>query len=480
MKNKIALKLTIYFSAALFLFSAIIGVLFITIFRNHTIDEHRVDMETRAETIAAALADYMTVGTLSGDGSGKGSGAGGYGVYLKLIDEIAGTSVWVVDENLNLITGDAITGNQFSYADLPVDAAKVVSEVFQGSTTFSEGFSDLLSAPTLTVGTPITVNAKIIGAVLMHSPVEGLTNSITQGISILVISLLVALIISVLLSIYLAFKFTKPLKKMRTSTALLASGEYHSKTNITQNDEIGELAQSIDILSSKLDEARKQTDALDKLRRDFVANISHELRTPVTVLRGSLEALCDGVITAPNQVKNYHRQMLNESLSLQRLVNDLLDLSRLQNPDFKIEMAQLNLYDVLADVVRSAALMSSEKNITVHFSSDSHAVMYSGDYGRLRQMFLIILDNALKFSPSNSAVNVVLDGNTVRISDQGSGIPHEDLPYIFDRFYKVKSETNKAGSGLGLAIAKQIADRHQIKIVVNSESASGTSFIFVI
>lgn len=480
MKNKIALKLTLYFSAALFLFAVIIGVLFITIFRDHTIDEHRNDMEERAETIAAALSDYMGASNGAIFGKGSGSGMGGFGVYLRMIDDIAGTSVWLVDENLNLITSGLTTGKDYSYADLPADAEKVVGAVFQGATTFSEGFSSLLNTPTLTVGTPITANGKIIGAVLMHSPVEGIDDSITQGIWILIYSVLAALAIAVLLSVFLALKFTKPLNKMKQSTAQLASGDYRAKTNITQNDEIGELAKSIDTLSVKLEDARRQTEKLDTLRRDFVANISHELRTPVTVLRGSLEALCDEVITDPERVKMYHRQMLSESLTLQRLVNDLLDLSRLQNSDFKIVMDKLNIYDVLTDVVRSASQIASEKNITVKFDSDTQVLPFNGDYDRLRQMFLIVLDNAVKFSPTDSTLSVVMKDSVIKITDHGCGIPPEDLPYVFDRFYKVKSEDNKTGSGLGLAIAKQIADRHGIRLEVSSELYAGTEFIFYI
>ena len=247
-----------------------------------------------------------------------------------------------------------MSGDSYNYADLPEDASLVVKEVFSGSTTFSEGFSALLSTPTLTVGTPIEVNGQVVGAVLLHSPVEGVYDATMQGVGILAISTLAALFLAVILSVFLALTFTKPLNKMKNAALLLAEGNYTVKTDVRQKDEIGELATAIDILSEKLLDAKRESNKLDMLRRDFVANISHELKTPVTVIRGSLEALCDEVVTDPEQVKNYHRQMLSESVSLQRLVNDLLDLSRLQNTDFKIEMQKQNLCDILSDAVRSA------------------------------------------------------------------------------------------------------------------------------
>ena len=476
MKNKIAFKLTMYFSAALLLFSIIIGSVFMTLFRNHTMELQKADLQKRAVTMAGTLSEYMS-GTNSGMGM-MGGGQGGYGAYLRFLDKIAMTDVWVVDENLQLITAGHMANQQYHYADLPQDAAAVVKEVFQGKTTFSQGFSNLLNAPTLTVGTPIQSEGKVVGALLLHSPVEGMNEAVTQGFGILAASISAALVLSILLSVVLAVAFTKPLKKMKNSAIQLADGDYSAKTGVRQKDEIGELASVIDSLSERLDLASRESERLDKLRRDFVANISHELRTPVTVIRGSLEALCDHVVTDPEQINSYHRQMLNESIFLQRLVNDLLDLSRLQNADFKIEMQQISLCDVLGDAVRSAQHMAQQKRITIRQEQDAQACVVLGDYGRLRQMFLIILDNAVKFSPFNGVVTVSLKDKTVSIKDNGIGIASEDLPYIFDRFYQVKSEDNKTGTGLGLAIAKQIADRHKVHVLVNSSQNSGTEFQF--
>ncbi len=421
---------------------------------------------------------------MSGTKTGPGNngmmhgGQAGYGVYLRLIDEIAMTDVWIVDENLQLITAGHMSQPAYLYADLPPDAESVVKEVFSGTTTFSEGFSDLINTPTLTIGTPIKLNDMVVGALLLHSPVEGMQEAAGQGFQILIVSIVTALLLAMLLSALLALSFTKPLKKMQKSAMRLADGDYTAKTEVKQQDEIGELAGAIDVLSERLDLAKRESDRLDQLRRDFVANISHELRTPVTVIRGSLEALCDEVVTEPEQVKHYHRQMLMESLFLQRLVTDLLDLSRLQNTDFAIEMHPLNLCDVVNDAVRSAGQMALKKEVTIQLEQNEPIVTVQGDYGRLRQMLMIILDNAIKFSPYGDTVTVSLKDRTVKICDHGAGISPDDLPHIFDRFYKTKSQENKTGSGLGLAIANQIAQRHGIKISVQSKLHEETCFTF--
>ena len=477
MKNKIAWKLTFYFSVVLLLFSLIIGSVFTVLFRSYTINLQKDELASRAVTMASALAK-STADQAAGSGMGKQQS--GYGFYLRFLNEIAMTDAWVVDENLQLITGNQVAAATYQYADLPSNAASVVKEVFLGNTTFSEGFSSLLNTQTLTVGTPIQSNGKIIGALLLHSPVEGINEAITQGYQIMAVSMLVALVLSGFLSIILAVTFSKPLQKMKQVAMQLAAGDYSIKTEIQQKDEIGDLASSIDVLSQRLETASHESEHLNQLRRDFIANISHELRTPITVIRGSLEALCDEVITEPEQVKAYHQQMWKESIFLQRLVNDLLDLSRLQNTDFQIDLQEVSLCEVLEDAVRSARQMAQVKQIQIEMEIKSELCVIQGDYGRLRQMFLIILDNAVKFSPVQGSVKVLLQDHVVSIRDQGIGIAQEELPYIFERFYQIPSEENKSGTGLGLAIAKQIAERHAITLSVESKIAVGTEFRFIL
>lgn len=489
MKNKIAVKLTIYFSAALIIFSIIIGVIFTGLFKNNAINTHKSQLEIRALTIAETISELsegsrLNLNEMRGRMMGMGAMGGmnmmgGLGSYLRNLDDIAMADAWIVDENLNLLTTGTMAHMNYSYTDLPEDADIVVMDVFKGKTTFSEGFSNLLNTPTITVGTPIISNNEIIGALLIHSPVKGIDDAVIEGYKILLFSIVIALMSSFILATVLALTFTKPLKKMKNTAVALTLGNYTMKTRVMQNDEIGELADAIDILSEKLNEASKESEKLQKQRQDFITNISHELRTPVTVIRGSLEALYDGIIKDPEKVKEYHSQMLNESKSLERLVNDLLELSRLQNVDFKINMQTINLIDVLNDTSRSASSIAQAKNIKIEFNKDNMDVfLIDGDYGRLRQMFMIVIDNAVKYSKENSSILISLKDKSVIIQDEGVGIAKEDIPYIFDRYYRVKSTENKSGTGLGLTIAKQIAIRHNISLTVESKQNVGTKFIF--
>lgn len=426
-KNSIAAKLILYFTICLLAFALVVGGLFLGLFRSHTVQLHRNELTARAQSIATTLSDF-----------GEGGRGGGYGAYLRFLDDIAMADVWVIDSSHRLATMGHGMHSRLEYNDLPPEADSIIEQVFGGEVAVSESFSDLLDTPTLTVGVPILSDRSVVGVVLLHSPIDGINAAVAQGFTLLGISLGVALLLCGLLSVWLSKSFTDPLITKEAAEAL----------------------------------------RLEQLRRDFVANISHELKTPIAVVRGSLEALVDGVVTQPEQVAEYHGRMLNETLFLQRLVGDLLDLSRLQNVDFSIEMQPLSLDDLVDDAVRSASHIARKKEVALRLQRSGEGGTVTGDYGRLRQMLLIVLDNAVKFSPSGSEVTVTLCHPVVTVADCGSGIAPHELPYIFDRFYKSQNQQNRGGTGLGLAIAKQIAGRHDIDLTADNLPTGGAVFRF--
>ena len=172
--------------------------------------------------------------------------------------------------------------------------------------------------------------------------------------------------------------------------------------------------------------------------------------------------------------------MLKESLFLQRLINDLLDLSRLQNTDFPIEKENINLCDVVQDAARASKQLGQKKGVHVDVKLDRNVYLMEGDYGRLRQMLMIFLDNSIKFIHECGTVELRLLGDRLTVTDHGSGVKQEDLPYVFERFYKTRGEANKNGSGLGLAIAREIALRHNIKVSMESVPDEETAVIMIL
>lgn len=488
--SRITKKLCVDFLIVLLTFALISGGMFFVMFRNHTIESNEKEMKeyalTLAETISSTSGESLSSNGHGKNGKGGGNNWSSYGAYLRFIGQVSSANVTVIDHDYNNISvGNGYgAGNNDAHVNYEENGqiseeTKIIAKSALDGQTVTEKSNDEKGQLLLTVGVPIIDgNEKINGAVLITSPAVGVSSATFKALKTLLISLLIALFVAITLAIIMARRFTKPLNKMSIVAHNLIDGDYKSRSNITQNDEIGDLSKSIDELANTLNLAREESMKLDKLRKDFVSNISHELRTPVTVIRGSLEALCDGVVTEETQVKNYNREMLAEAKFLERLIGDLLELTRLQNVDFPIEKTKINIYDVLEDAVRVANRIGMAKHAHSSLSSSSKALWVMGDYSRLRQMFTIILDNAVKFSDAYGEIDVELEENSITIRDRGCGIKEEDLPYIFDRFHKTYGENNKNGTGLGLAIAKELAVRHNMDLIAYNHKDGGAVFKF--
>lgn len=474
MRNKIALKLLAFFGAALLLFALISSLLFGAMFSKAVIDNKKKDMLRQAQSLASSLES-----SLSGAPGMRGMGGPGgrFGNIINVLTQ-SQDNIWVLNEKMEFLSSGRMMGKTLTYDNLPPDAERLVREVYSGGSPFSEAFSDLMGYPSLTVGVPIFQEGDVVGALLVHDAVSGIDEAAKQGQTILLLSGSIALLVAVLLSVGLSFGFTKPIAKIEAAARKMMSGDYMSRTGVALNNEIGSLAKSLDALGEELQAASTLKARQEQQRNDFLASVTHELRTPVTVLRGSLEALDEGVVKEESQVKEYHSQMLKETQSLQRLVNDLMDLARLQNADFPIEKSPLLLQEVVKDALRAGERLADKKGITISRELTNKPLTMEGDYARLKQMLLIVLDNAIKFSPNGNAVHVSLTGQAIIITDQGPGIPKDELPHVFDRFRTSRSVDNREGSGLGLAIAKQIALRHGMGIQVESEEGQGTKVSF--
>ena len=408
---------------------------------------------------------------------------------MRIIEDIAMGEVWIVDAKTgNIVQGRNEKGQPFSYLKLPPNAEKTIKKAISGETTTTENFNDYLNEKSITVAVPIKNGETIEGVVLLHSPVKYMSSALRSGIYTLIFSILAALILASISAVWLSISFTKPLNKIRDTTTELAKGNYEVTTQVNQSDEIGELAKSIDKLALQLDKSSKESERFEKMRQNFIANISHELRTPITVIRGSIEAICDGIISDSEQLKDYNEQILSDSIHLQRLVNDLIDLTKLQNTDFSIDKSTINLLEIINDAVRSMKQISTKKGVKINFSAENaieeDRYLFVGDYQRIRQMIIIVLDNAIKFSNENQKVDILLKKENkkyeLKICDSGRGIDPENIGEIFNRYHKSNTEENKNGMGLGLAIAKEIALRHNIEIFVKSEPNIKTVFTFLI
>ncbi len=244
-------------------------------------------------------------------------------------------------------------------------------------------------------------------------------------------------------------------------------------------DEIGAIAGAVGLFSDVT-----QMERLERTRREYVSNVSHELRTPLTAVRALIEPLKEGMVTTEEDRMRYYDIILREVMRLSRLINDQLELSRLQSGGVAIEKRRIRLDDLIYDVCDRYHSIAEDHGLALNIESDlSECPSVWANADRVEQMFIILLDNAIKYTEAGS-VNVKVDWDdekvVITVRDTGIGISEQDLPYVFDRFYKVDKAHSGKGSGLGLSIARELLNRMDEQIWVESTKGVGSAFSFTV
>lgn len=471
--NRLFVRVYVNYAIMVIIFAVILGVIFMQMIQKSTTESYRNKLVEQANNISKRL-NQSIIDEEYTDGSS----------FLEILSNVLGEDeVWTIsNQNASVPMPQALESVDLKDTAVSEAHIRVIKGVFEGKEVSTTTYSEIHGSNLLVIGVPVYgVNREVCGAVLISSPISDQLNTVHSSMQLIITSALIALIISFVIAIIFVRQLTKPISKMRLTALELAEGKYDIKTEIERNDEIGDLAKTIDFLRDKLLENEKVRKNLEQMRMDFFANVSHELRTPITVVRAYTESLVDGVVTEEEKRQQYYDKMLSECKSMERLVGDLLILSKMQNPDFEIEVEPINLMQIFDEIIRAVNAIGEEKHLHIEFTSDKDSHMMFGDYDRIRQMFLVILDNAVKFSPENSTIHInICESDIIQISirDEGIGIAKDEIPSIFEKFYKSKLRQNAKGSGLGLAIAKQIAIKHGGDITVESELGVGTEFIF--
>lgn len=489
MKRKLTAQILLYFTAALVLMCSTVGGIFLIIYTRTTVHNYRSGFLQKTEAIAHSLSVYFEqelpeyYPIESGLKEQMKQSNLRLGIYLDFMDNIALSNLWIVDSATQTIHVEFGKYN-ITYSSIPAEVRTLIDQAMEGETSISERWSDRMLEKNFIIASPVQFSdGRTVAVVVIHARTGDMFSTIMEAGWVLAGSMLLALLVLIVPCLIFSRNIVNPLKCMVEITVRMTKGDYTAKTGVKRQDELGILANNIDILSVRLKEADRQQEELEQLRKTYISNISHELRTPVAVIRSSLEALCDGVVTGQEQVEAYYREMLAESVHMNRIVNDLLELSRLQNPSYHIEKQPIDFMMVVEDAVRTLRHIAQNTGHVIELNiKDGEIFPFCGDYGRLRQMLGTVLDNAIKFSipgePIQVTVTIDASGCTTRISNRGTGIQEMDLPHVFEEYYMSIGETNRTGTGLGLAIAKRIADRHSIGIEATSVPGEKTSFIF--
>ena len=283
----------------------------------------------------------------------------------------------------------------------------------------------------------------------------------------------VAGFISLLLARWLARGMTQPLRDMAAAARRMEVGDYSVRVRARSRDEVGQLAAAFNRMTAELED-------LERSRRDLVANVSHELKTPITAIRAHLENLADGVEVADPRTLQL---MLSQTERLGRLVDQLLDLSRLESGEVPFQVEVVPLAPLVSRVISEISMGRSISDVRIEHDVPVHLAA-KADAERIHQVLFNLVDNAVRFTPPGGEIRVTArpDGARVQVSvtDTGVGIQPEHLPRVFERFYRVDPARSRddGGTGIGLAIARSIVEAHGGRIVAKSDPGHGSAFVF--
>lgn len=296
----------------------------------------------------------------------------------------------------------------------------------------------------------------------------------------------IALLFTAIIGLVLFALLTRRFNIITATVRKFAEGNLQRRIPLRSDDEIGMLAKAFNQMASTIESNIEEMQAKDRLRRDLIANISHDLRSPLASIQGFLETiLMKENELSPEERNRYLQTIFKNVTQLSRLVSELFELSKLDARQIQPQPEPFSLADLVQDVILKFKQAAEKKHISIKCSVPKHLPFVYGDIGMIERAVSNLMDNALNYTPENGEVAIDLtpeDGMVaVRITDTGDGIPSDDLPHVFERFYRVeKSRTRAAnsGAGLGLAITKKIIEAHDSFISVTSELHRGTSFVF--
>lgn len=331
------------------------------------------------------------------------------------------------------------------------------------------------------VAQPIFVQNEFKGAVLLISPISGVEQMVNQVNLYMFYAVISTLVITILVSWLLSKFHVKRIEKLREATDKVASGDYNIHLESSYRDEIGVLASDFTIMAKKLKQSRDEIDRLEKRRRQFIADVSHELKTPLTTINGLVEGLNSHTI--PDDKKEKCFSLISEETKrMLRLVKENLDYEKIRSQQITLNKLDVPLIEVFEIVKEHLEQQAEEKQNKLTIQVEDNIIVHA-DYDRLIQILVNITKNSIQFTQNGNIWLRGIEGykeTIIEIEDTGIGISKEDIEHIWERFYKADiSRTNTAYGeyGLGLSIVKQLVEMHQGTVEIKSEEGKGTKFI---
>ena len=339
-------------------------------------------------------------------------------------------------------------------------------------------FYGLFDSDVITVNMPVNYYSEPKGALILHASTTQIDDMMNNILSFSLIPCLVIIVIAFSFIAIISRKIIRPIKHLSNVARDYSEGNFDVETGIKSKNEIGQLADSMEYMAGELSK-------LEQYRHDFVSNISHDFRSPLTSIKGYVQAILDGTIP-PEKQERYLNIVLDETQRLTKLTQGLLDLNHLEIYGPYLKMSDFDFIDVIKSTLNTFEIKCIDKGLAIYLNNHAENTIVTADQTKIQQVIYNLIDNAIKFTPSGKRIHVSIyetnDKLYVAVQDEGIGMSEDTQRRIWTRFYKGDSSRgkDKQGTGLGLAITKEIIKAHNETIEVSSVEGQGSKFVFTL
>lgn len=392
--------------------------------------------------------------------------------YLSALSSYHSTEIWLMDPKGEILVD---TSEEFGTTDLGTienfDLTALTGTYYQRGNFFGHFSTEVLS-----VVAPITSDYNTEGYIAIHHEMHELKAEANSLLNISYITLIIVFLLSLLVLLAFACMVYLPLKRIIYAANEYAAGNLNYTLPVENNDEMGYLAASMNYMAGEINKA-------GEYQRKFVSNISHDFRSPLTSIKGYVEAMLDGTIP-PEMQEKYLNIVLSETVRLNKLTRGLLTLNTFDDKGMYLEITEFDINQVIRNTAATFEGTCQSKSIAIQLTLDAPTLYVKADMGKIQQVLYNLIDNAIKFSNPSSYIYIETTEKHgkvfVSVKDTGEGIPKESIQKIWERFYKTDPSRgkDKKGTGLGLAIVKEIIQAHNENINVVSTEGVGTEFTF--
>jgi signal transduction histidine kinase len=471
--NKLYLRNFALTACMILISFTVLGGAFLGLSYSYTISERTEALETDAQYVSVLLGGEMELGMSASDERMMKT--------MQVVSMISDVDVFLTDANGTVIyyTDGSEGGTDTTYQGRYINSG-VLSQLQSGGSYSGVTSLDLYPKPRVVSGSPVTVRtlvgSSVVGYVLVSTQSAALLEMWHSFLLIFVTVALVVFALAMVFSYICSVRLTKPLQEMATAVRRFGQGEFDVRVQDPgKTEEVAQLATAFNNMADSLAQSETR-------RQEFVANISHELKTPMTTISGFTDGILDGTIP-PEKSREYLQVVSAETKRLARLVRKMLDISKLQSKQNVVGHEQFDLCEIMCQMLLSLEGKINARHLDMDVQMPEEPVKVWGEPDAITQVGYNLMDNAIKFSPEGGVIGLQIatkDGKAyVTVCNRGPTIPAEELPLIFDRFHKSdKSRSmDKDGVGLGLYIVKTILNNHKEDITVTSENGV-TSFTF--